>query len=51
MITNNKRLYFYIASNLAFLIPFPGRFAYSIIMVILFNIQMALVTLFFHAIP
>ena len=50
MITNNKRLYFYIASNLAFLIPFPGRFAYSIIMVILFNIQMALVTLFFHAI-
>ena len=47
---NNKKLYFYIAANLAFLIPIPGRFAYGLIMIVLFNIQMAIVTMFFHAI-
>lgn len=46
----NKKIYFYIASNLALLIPVPGRFAYALILLFLFNIQTATVTLLFHAI-
>ena len=48
--TDNKRIYFYIAANLSFLIPIPGRFAYALIMLIIFNVQMATITLLFHAI-
>ena len=48
--SDSKKIYFYIATNLAFLIPVPGRFAYAVIMALLFNLQMATVTLFFHAI-
>lgn len=46
----SKKLYYFIAANLAFLIPVPGRFAYAVIMMILFNIQIALTTLLFHAV-
>ncbi|MCR4821578.1 MAG: hypothetical protein K5873_01745 [Treponema sp.] len=48
--SENKKIYFYIASNLAFLIPVPGRFAYALILVLLFNIQMSVTTLLFHGI-
>ncbi|MBQ8014242.1 MAG: hypothetical protein IJ257_07625 [Treponema sp.] len=47
---DNKKIYFYIASSLAFLIPVPGRFAFALLLMILFNIQMATVTLLFHGI-
>lgn len=47
---DNKKIYFYIAANLALLVPVPGRFAYAIILLVLFNLQMSLVTLLFHAI-
>ena len=47
---NSNKIYFYIAANLAFLIPVPGRFAYAVIMLVLFNIQMATITLLFHAV-
>ena len=46
----NKKIFFYIASNLAFLIPVPGRFAYAFILILLFLLQMIAVTLLFHAI-
>lgn len=46
----NKKIYFYIAANLALLIPVPGRFAYALVLLVLFNIQMLAVTLLFHAI-
>ena len=46
----NKKIYFYIASNLALLIPVPGRFAYALVLLVLFNVQMISVTLLFHAI-
>ena len=48
--TENKKVYLYIAANLALLMPVPGRFAYAIILLVLFNIQTAVVTLLFHAI-
>ncbi len=48
--SESKKIYFYIAANLAFLIPAPGRFAYALIMIVLFNIQMATITMVFHAI-
>ena len=48
--TEKKKIYLYIAANLAFLIPVPGRFAYAIIMAVLFNLQMAAITMIFHAI-
>ena len=49
-IKESEKIYYYIAANLAFLIPVPGRFAYALLLMILFNIQMALITLLFHAI-
>lgn len=48
--TGSKRIYLFIAANLAFLIPVPGRLAYAVILLVLFNIQMAAATLLFHAI-
>lgn len=48
--SERKKIYFYIAANIAMLIPVPGRLAYAIILLVLFNIQMAVTTLFFHAI-
>ena len=48
--TDSKKIYFFIAANLAFLIPVPGRFVYALILLVLFNVQMALITLLFHAI-
>ena len=45
-----KKIYLYMAANLAMLIPVPGRFAYAIIMLVIFNIQMAVATMLFHAI-
>ncbi len=48
--SDSKRIYYYIAANLAFLIPAPGRFAYALILVILFNIQMFTITMIFHGI-
>ena len=47
---NSKKIYLYIATNLAFLIPVPGRFAYALILLLLFNLQMAAITLLFHAV-
>lgn len=47
---DKKKIYLYIAANLAFLIPVPGRFAYALIMAVLFNLQMAAITMIFHAI-
>lgn len=47
---NNKKIYFYIASSLAMLIPVPGRFVYAIFMLLIFNVQMLSLTLLFHAI-
>lgn len=48
--TSSKKLYLYIAANLAFLIPVPGRFAYAVILLVLFNVLMATITLLFHAV-
>jgi len=48
--SDRKKIYFYMAANLAMLIPVPGRFAYAIILMILFNLQMAASTMIFHAI-
>ncbi|MBB5225602.1 hypothetical protein DYE50_06880 [Treponema ruminis] len=48
--SERKKIYFYIATNLAMLIPVPGRFAYAIILILLFNLQMAVSTMIFHAI-
>ncbi len=48
--TDRKTIYFYIAANLAMLIPVPGRLAYAIILLLLFNIQMLASTMLFHAI-
>lgn len=47
---NSKYQYFYIASSLAILVPAPGRFAYGIILLVLFNLQMLSVSLIFHAV-
>lgn len=47
---NNRLTYYYIASSLAILVPVPGRFAYGILVLFLFNIQMLLVSLLFHAV-
>lgn len=48
--SERKKIYFYIAANLAMLIPVPGRLAYAIILLLLFNIQMLASTMLFHAI-
>lgn len=48
--SEKNKIYFYIAANLAMLIPVPGRLAYAVILLFLFNIQMAASTLLFHAI-
>lgn len=45
-----KKIYLYIAANLSMLIPVPGRFVYAVILLVLFNIQMAITTLLFHAV-
>ncbi|WP_296322430.1 hypothetical protein [Treponema sp. UBA3813] len=47
---DNKKIYLYIATNLALLIPVPGRFAYALILLVIFNIQTACMTLIFHGI-
>ncbi len=47
--SNKNKTYFYIAANLAMFVPVPGRMAYGIILIILFNIQMFFVTLLLHA--
>ncbi|WP_191014166.1 hypothetical protein [Treponema zioleckii] len=47
--SNNNKTYFYIAANLAMFVPVPGRMAYGIILILLFNIQMLFVTLLLHA--
>lgn len=47
---NSRQIYYYIASNLAILVPVPGRFAYGIIVLLLFNIQMLLISFVFHAV-
>lgn len=48
--TDSKKIWFYIAANLAILVPVPGRLAYAVIMLVIFNAQMAVVTLLFHAV-
>ena len=48
--SEQKKIYFYIAANLAMLIPVPGRLAYAIIILLIFNIQMIATTMLFHAI-
>lgn len=47
---DNRLTYYYIASSLAILVPVPGRFAYGLIVLFLFNIQMLFVSLLFHAV-
>ncbi len=44
----DKNTYFFIAAILAIFVPAPGRFAYAITLLLLFNLQMILATLFFH---
>lgn len=46
----NKNIYFYVASALAVIVPVPGRFAYGLLMVLLFNIQIITGVLFCHLI-
>lgn len=46
----NKLVYYYIASSLALLVPVPGRLAYGIAVLFLFNLQMLCATFVFHAI-
>lgn len=41
-------IYFHIAAMLSILVPVPGLFAYGVLVLVLFNIQMASVTLFYH---
>lgn len=47
---NGKLVYYYIASSLAILVPIPGRFAFGLIEMILFNIQMLTIAVVFHSI-
>lgn len=47
---DSRLTYYYIASSLAILVPVPGRFAYGIILLVLFNIQMLLTSFVFHAV-
>lgn len=47
---NNRIIYYYIASCLSILVPVPGRFAYGIILLFLFNLQMLFASLIFHAV-
>lgn len=47
---NNKLAYYYIASSLAILVPVPGRFAYGLVLLVLFNIQMILASVVFHVV-
>ncbi|MBQ0052580.1 MAG: hypothetical protein KBT11_11055 [Treponema sp.] len=47
---NGKEIYYYIASSLAMLVPVPGRFAYGIFVIVLFNIQMVLISMLVHGI-
>ena len=47
---NKNKIYFYVASNLAMLIPLPGRFAFAVFVAIQFNLQMILLTLLSDAV-
>ncbi len=47
---DSKLAYYYIASSLAILVPVPGRLAYGIFVLFLFNIQMFSVSFVFHAV-
>ncbi len=47
---NNRKVYFYLAATISMLVPVPGRFAFGLLLVILFNCQMATATLLCHAI-
>lgn len=48
-IKNQKnKTYFFIAAMLAIFVPAPGRFAYAIVLLLLFNIQIATLTFFYH---
>ncbi|MBQ3670633.1 MAG: hypothetical protein II921_04045 [Treponema sp.] len=47
---DNKKIYFYITSILAFFIPIPGRFVFAFYALILFNLQILLLTLIFHGV-
>ncbi len=46
----DKNVYFYVAAALAILVPVPGRLAYGILMLLLFNIQIVTGVLFCHLI-
>ncbi len=48
--TDKNRVYFFIAAALSLLIPVPGRLSFAIVILLLFNVQMAAVTLCFHGI-
>jgi len=45
-----NKFYFFIAAILAIFVSAPGRFAYVLVLLVLFNIQIVTVTLFFHLI-
>lgn len=47
---NSKLVYYFIASSLAILVPVPGRLAYGIIVLVLFNMQMLFTSFIFHAV-
>lgn len=46
----DKNTYFFLAAILSIFVPAPGRFAYALTLLLLFNVQMVVITLFFHAI-
>lgn len=43
-----KNIYFYIAAALAVIVPVPGRLAFGLLMIVLFNIQIITGVLFCH---
>ncbi len=45
-----KKIFFYLTLSLAMVIPVPGRFAFGLIILVLFNIQTAVCTLMIHAV-
>ena len=46
----DKNVYFFVAAALAIIVPVPGRFAYGLLMLLLFNIQNVTGVLFCHLI-
>lgn len=46
----DKQLYFYVAAALATIVPVPGRLAFGILMVLLFNVQIITGVLTAHAV-